>query len=139
MRNLKKLGNNPMKKNSSSSKGVQVLTQHIGISASKARRIIDQIRGRSYEETLMILKFMPYQASSLIFKLVYSAARNANHNMGLNNAELFISKAEVNRSTIRKKTRFCAKGHSYPIKRITCLITIVLKEKSKSLLDESKI
>jgi len=33
MRNLKKLGNNPMKKNSSSSKGVQVLTQHIGISA----------------------------------------------------------------------------------------------------------
>ena len=33
MKNLKKLGNNPMKKNSSSSKGVQVLTQHIGISA----------------------------------------------------------------------------------------------------------
>jgi len=31
MRNLKKLGNNPMKKNSSSSKGVQVLTQHIGL------------------------------------------------------------------------------------------------------------
>jgi large subunit ribosomal protein L22 len=47
---------------------------------------------------------MPYQASYPIFKLVYSAAKNANHNMGLNEADLFISKAEVNRSTIRKKT-----------------------------------
>ena len=43
---------------------------------------------------------MPYQASSLIFKLVYSATRNANYNMDLNNTELFISKAEVNRSII---------------------------------------
>jgi ribosomal protein L22 len=31
-----------------------------------------------------------------IFKLVYSAAKNANHNMGLNEADLFISKEESN-------------------------------------------
>ena len=37
MKNFKKLADNPMKKNSSSSKGVQVLAQHIGISVSKAR------------------------------------------------------------------------------------------------------
>ncbi|KAJ6766520.1 CHLOROPLAST 50S RIBOSOMAL PROTEIN L22-RELATED, partial [Salix purpurea] len=30
--------------------------------AHKTRRIIDQIRGRSYEETLMILELMPYRA-----------------------------------------------------------------------------
>ncbi|KAF8735845.1 hypothetical protein HU200_014417 [Digitaria exilis] len=139
MKNFKKLADNPMKKNSSSSKGVQVLAQHIGISVSKARRVIDQIRGRSYEETIMILSFMPYQASYPIFKLVYSAAKNANHNMGLNEADLFISKAEVNRSTIRKKARPRAQGHSYPIKRSTCLIKVVLKEKPKSLLNQSKI
>ncbi|KAJ6368239.1 hypothetical protein OIU78_000760, partial [Salix suchowensis] len=34
----------------------------ICMSADKARRIIDQIRGRSYEETLMILELMPYRA-----------------------------------------------------------------------------
>jgi len=33
---------------------VYTLGQHISMSAHKARRIIDQIRGRSYEETLMI-------------------------------------------------------------------------------------
>ena len=73
------------------------------MSAHKARRIIDQIRGRSYEETLMILELMPYRACYPIFKLVYSAAANASHNMGLNEASLVISKAEVNEGATMKK------------------------------------
>ncbi|GJZ48726.1 ribosomal protein S3 [Tanacetum coccineum] len=64
--------------------------------AHKARRVTDQIRGRSYEETLMILELMPYRACYPIFKLVYSAAANASFNMGSNEANLVISKAEVN-------------------------------------------
>nr|YP_009537324.1 ribosomal protein L22 [Dioscorea hirtiflora]AYM33337.1 ribosomal protein L22 [Dioscorea hirtiflora] len=109
------------------------------MSVFKARRIINQIRGRSYEETLIILELMPYRASYPILKLVYSAAANANHNMGLNKADLFISKAEVNGGTIVKKLRPRAQGHSYPVKKPTCHITIVLKDKSKSFLNESKI
>ncbi|PHT55004.1 50S ribosomal protein L14, chloroplastic [Capsicum baccatum] len=66
------------------------------MSADKARRIIDQIRGRSYEETLMILELMPYRACYPISKLVYSAASNASYNMGSNKTNLVISKAEVN-------------------------------------------
>lgn len=111
---------------------IKVLAQHICMSVLKAQRVIDQIRGRSYEETLMILELMPYRASYPILQLVYSAAANANHNMGLNEADLFISKAEVNRSAIVKKLRPRARGRSYPIKKPTCHITIVLKEKSKS-------
>nr|YP_010854018.1 ribosomal protein L22 [Brahea decumbens]QEP50045.1 ribosomal protein L22 [Brahea dulcis]QEP50555.1 ribosomal protein L22 [Brahea calcarea]WGM64774.1 ribosomal protein L22 [Brahea sarukhanii]QEP50215.1 ribosomal protein L22 [Brahea decumbens]QEP50300.1 ribosomal protein L22 [Brahea dulcis] len=116
---------------------IKVLAQHICMSFLKAQRVIDQIRGRSYEETLMILELMPYRASYPILQLVYSAAANANHNMGLNEADSFISKAEVNRSAIVKKLRPRARGRSYPIKKPTCHITIVLKEKSKSFLDRS--
>nr|YP_009248816.1 ribosomal protein L22 [Chamaerops humilis]AMW66868.1 ribosomal protein L22 [Chamaerops humilis] len=116
---------------------IKVLAQHICMSVLKAQRVIDQIRGRSYEETLMILELMPYRASYPILQLVYSAAANANHNMGLNEADSFISKAEVNRSAIVKKLRPRARGRSYPIKKTTCHITIVLKEKSKSFLDRS--
>nr|YP_010862665.1 ribosomal protein L22 [Saribus merrillii]WGM79737.1 ribosomal protein L22 [Saribus merrillii] len=116
---------------------IKVLAQHICMSVLKAQRVIDQIRGRSYEETLMILELMPYRASYPILQLVYSAAANANHNMGLNEADSFISKAEVNRSAIVKKLRPRARGRSYPIKKPTCRITIVLKEKSKSFLDRS--
>ncbi|KAK9662104.1 hypothetical protein RND81_O061900 [Saponaria officinalis] len=60
------------------------------MSAHKARRVIDQIRGRSYEETLMILELMPYRACYPIFKLIYSAASNASHNKGFNKADLII-------------------------------------------------
>nr|YP_010363396.1 ribosomal protein L22 [Allium listera]QGR23443.1 ribosomal protein L22 [Allium victorialis]UNZ11077.1 ribosomal protein L22 [Allium listera] len=129
------------KKNSNSSGEVKVLAQHkhICMSVFKAQRVIDQIRGRSYEETLMILELMPYRASYPIFKLVYSAAANASHNMGLNETDLFISKAEVNGGPFVKKLRPRARGRSYPIKRPTCHITIVLKDKSKLSFDEFKI
>lgn len=109
---------------------VYALGQDISMSAHKARRVIDQIRGRSYEETLMILELMPYRACYPIFKLVYSAAANASYNMGFNEASLVISKAEVNEGTTIKKLKPRARGRSYPIKRTTCHIKIVLKDTS---------
>nr|WQH59130.1 ribosomal protein L22 [Ludwigia peploides subsp. montevidensis] len=109
---------------------VYALGQHISMSAHKARRLIDQIRGRSYEETLMILELMPYRACYPIFKLVYSAAANASHNMGFNQASLVISKAEVNEGTTVKKLKPRARGRSYPVRRSTCHIRIVLQDTS---------
>nr|YP_010946099.1 ribosomal protein L22 [Cerastium alpinum]YP_010946182.1 ribosomal protein L22 [Cerastium arcticum]YP_010946266.1 ribosomal protein L22 [Cerastium nigrescens]QBC73381.1 ribosomal protein L22 [Cerastium arvense]QUG09845.1 ribosomal protein L22 [Pseudocerastium stellarioides]WGN99336.1 ribosomal protein L22 [Cerastium alpinum]WGN99419.1 ribosomal protein L22 [Cerastium arcticum]WGN99503.1 ribosomal protein L22 [Cerastium nigrescens] len=107
---------------------VYALGQYISMSAHKARRVIDQIRGRSYEETLMILELMPYRACYPIFKLIYSAASNAGHNKGFNKADLIIFKAEVNKGTTMKKLKPQARGRSYMIKRPTCHITIVLKD-----------
>nr|YP_005089453.1 ribosomal protein L22 [Silene noctiflora]AEC04204.1 ribosomal protein L22 [Silene noctiflora]WFF47202.1 ribosomal protein L22 [Silene noctiflora] len=107
---------------------VYALGQYIPMSAHKARRVIDQIRGRSYEETLMILELMPYRACYPIFKLIYSAASNASHNKGFNKADLVIFKAEVNKGTTMKKLKPQARGRRYLIKRPTCHITIVLKD-----------
>lgn len=111
-----------------SQEGVYAFGQYIPMSADKARRVIDQIRGRSYEETLMILELMPYRACYPIFKLIYSAAANASHNKGFNKADLIISKAEVNKGTTMKKLKPRARGRSYLIKRPTCHITILLKD-----------
>nr|YP_009415619.1 50S ribosomal protein L22 [Pyrenaria pingpienensis]YP_009417703.1 50S ribosomal protein L22 [Pyrenaria microcarpa]YP_009417790.1 50S ribosomal protein L22 [Pyrenaria spectabilis]ASM42530.1 50S ribosomal protein L22 [Pyrenaria spectabilis var. greeniae]ASM43748.1 50S ribosomal protein L22 [Pyrenaria hirta var. hirta]ASM43835.1 50S ribosomal protein L22 [Pyrenaria jonquieriana subsp. multisepala]ASM42443.1 50S ribosomal protein L22 [Pyrenaria pingpienensis]ASM42791.1 50S ribosomal protein L len=107
---------------------VYALGQHISMSAHKARRVIDQIRGRSYEETLMVLELMPYRACYSIFKLIYSAAANASYNMGSNETNLIISKVEVNEGTTVKKLKPRARGRSYPIKRPTCHISIVVKD-----------
>jgi len=107
---------------------VYALGQYISMSADKARRVIDQIRGRSYEESLMILELMPYRACYPIFKLIYSAASNANHNKGFNKENLIVFKAEVNKGTTIKKLKPQARGRSYLIKRPTCHITIVLKD-----------
>nr|YP_010381264.1 ribosomal protein L22 [Artabotrys pilosus]UDH59862.1 ribosomal protein L22 [Artabotrys pilosus] len=118
---------------------VKAVAQNICMSAHKARRVVDQIRGRSYEETLMILELMPYRASYPIFKLVYSAAANASHNKSFNEADSVISKAEVNGGTIMKRLKPRARGHSYPIKRPTCHITIVVRDSSKKKTDKISI
>nr|YP_011027153.1 ribosomal protein L22 [Sedum hispanicum]WQN01403.1 ribosomal protein L22 [Sedum hispanicum] len=107
---------------------VYALGQHISMSAHKARKVVDQIRGRSYEETLMILELMPYRACYPIFKLVYSAAANASHNKNFKKGNLIISKVEVNEGTTVKKLKPRARGRGYPIKRPTCHITIVVKD-----------
>ena len=38
----------------------------------QVRRVLDQIRGRSYEEALMILEYTPYRACELIIKTLVS-------------------------------------------------------------------
>jgi large subunit ribosomal protein L22 len=75
------------------------------MSVFKAQRVLDEIRWHYYEETIMILNLMPYRASYPILKLVYLAATNATHYRDFDKANLFITKAEVSRSTIMKKFR----------------------------------
>nr|QBE88783.1 ribosomal protein L22 [Pharnaceum aurantium] len=101
--------------------------QYLSMSPDKARRVIDQIRGRSYDEALMILKNMPYRVCNPILKLLYSVAENA-RNKGFNKASLIICKAEVNKGTTRKKIQPRARGRSSLIKRTTSHLTIVLKD-----------
>ncbi|KAL4637036.1 hypothetical protein ACB092_03G051700 [Castanea dentata] len=63
--------------------------RYIRISTNRARRVIDQIRGHSYEETLTILELMPCRACDPILKLVNSAVKNASNNMDLKETSLF--------------------------------------------------
>nr|QKY65159.1 chloroplast 50S ribosomal protein L22 [Passiflora contracta] len=102
----------------------------IPMSPDKARRIIDQIRGRKYEEALMILELMPYRGCYPIFKLVYSAAANASHNLGLDKTSLVISKAEVDGGPVKKRVRARARGRANTIRKPTCHIKVVVKDTS---------
>nr|WOC91126.1 ribosomal protein L22 [Utricularia cucullata] len=102
--------------------------RYISISADKAKRVIDQIRGRSYEETLIILELMSYRACYPILQLVCSAASNARSALGSDKVNLIISKAEVNKGRTVKKLKPRAKGRSYAIKKTSCHITIVVKD-----------
>lgn len=113
-----------------SSAEAYAIGRNIHMSANKVRRAIDQIRGRSYEESLMILELMPYRACEPILQLIYSAAANASNNFGLNQANLIVSEAYVNEGTTRKKPRPQARGRAVAIRRRTCHITVVLKDSS---------
>ena len=62
---------------------IKAKAKYIRMSPHKIRRVLDQLRGRSYKEALMILEFLPYNASGPIWQVIHSAAANAKHNYGL--------------------------------------------------------
>ena len=53
------------------------------VSATKARRVIDLVRGKSVTEALDILRWAPQAASEPVAKVIASAAANAQNNDGL--------------------------------------------------------
>jgi len=63
---------------------------HPNVSLQSPPRL-DQIRGRSYREALMSVH--AYRACEPVLKVLRSAVANAEHNAGLNPAELKITQA----------------------------------------------
>ena len=95
-------------------------------SVSKVRRVLDQIRGRSYREALIMLEFMPYRSTGHITQVLRSAVANAEHNMGLDPATLVISEAIADMGPSLKRFRPRAQGRAFASKKQTCHISIAV-------------
>mmetsp|Transcript_10417 Transcript_10417/g.21683 ORF Transcript_10417/g.21683 Transcript_10417/m.21683 type:complete len:118 (+) Transcript_10417:285-638(+) len=102
--------------------------RNVRMSPFKVRRVLDQIRGRSYEEALMILEFMPYRACKPVLKVLASAAANAKHNQGVTKSTLFVSEAQANQGPKMKRFRPRAQGRGFPIQKPTCHIMISVQQ-----------
>ena len=106
---------------------VKAVAKHIRMSPHKVRRVLDQIRGRSYQETLMILEFLPYEATGPIWQIIHSVAANAKNNHNLDKKTLIIDEIFANEGPKLKRMRPRAKGRPYRILKPTCHITVVVK------------
>jgi len=93
-------------------------------SASKVRRVLDQIRGRSYRDALIMLEFMPYRSTAPITKVLRSAVANAENNLGLEPSSLVITSANADMGPTMKRFRPRAQGRAFAIKKQTCHISI---------------
>ncbi|PRC43851.1 50S ribosomal protein L22, partial [Mycobacterium sp. ITM-2017-0098] len=81
------------------------VAKHVGISASKARRVIDLVRGKSVEEALDILRWAPQQASDPVAKVIASAAANAQNNDGLDPTTLVVATIHADEGPTAKRIR----------------------------------
>ena len=107
-------------------------------SASKVRRVLDQIRGKSYRDALIMLEFMPYRSTEPITKVLRSAVANAEHNLGMDPSSLIISSASANSGPVMKRYRPRAQGRAFAIKKQTCHITITVKSQILNINKEEK-
>ena len=101
-------------------------------SVSKVRRVLNQIRGRTYRDALIMLEFMPYRSTGPITKVLRSAVANAEHNLGLDPASLVISKANADMGPSMKRYRPRAQGRAYAIRKQTCHISIAVASLTES-------
>jgi len=107
----------------------QASVKHIRVTATKARRVVNMIRGKQATEALAILKFAPQGASEPVYKLVASAMANARvkadaTNSYLDEQDLFIFEAYVDEGTTLKRFQPRAQGRAFQILKRTSHITI---------------
>jgi large subunit ribosomal protein L22 len=105
---------------------VKAIARYVRMSPYKVRRVLDQIRGRTYREALIILEFMPYKSCDPILKVLRSAVANAEHNNGLDPATLIVSKAFADGGPSLRRFRPRAQGRAYQIRKPTCHITVAV-------------
>src|SRR5206468_8477007 len=69
--------------------------RYVRLTAMKARRVVDLIRGRNATEALAVLQFAPQAASEPVSKVLASAMANAENNLSLDRDTLWVSSAYV--------------------------------------------
>ncbi|MBB1494311.1 50S ribosomal protein L22 [Propioniciclava sp. MC1595] len=109
--------------------GSYAIARHVRMSPTKVRRVVDVVRGMDVNEALAVLKFAPQAASDPVYKVVASAAANAENTESLRADDLFISQAFVDEGVTLRRIRPRAKGSASRIMKRASHITVVVEPK----------
>ena len=101
-------------------------SKYLRLSPHKVRRVLAQIKGKSYAEAMMLLTFMPYKPCITVKKILQSAASNAMENGEQNQEQLIINEAFANSGPKLKRFQPRAQGRAFKIHKPTCHITLKL-------------
>ncbi|WP_156690355.1 50S ribosomal protein L22 [Mycobacterium sp. Marseille-P9652] len=101
----------------------------VRVSPTKARRVIDLVRGKSVNDALDILRWAPQAASEPVAKVIASAAANAQNNNGLDPATLVVATVYADEGPTAKRIRPRAQGRAFRIRRRTSHITVVVESR----------
>ena len=71
---------------------VRAVAKNIRRSPKKVRMALDTVRGKSVDEAIAILRFLPHGAAPEILSVVKSAAANAENNFQMAPEDLYIKK-----------------------------------------------
>ncbi len=114
--------------------GTRAVLRHSGLSASKARQVLDLIRGQDVDRAAEILNGTERGAAEVVGKVLNSAVSNAQHNDHQNPDELYVSACYADEGTTMKRWRPRARGRATRIRKRSSHITIIV-----SRLPEAKL
>ena len=105
------------------------VARFVRISPTKARRVIDLVRGKSVTEALDILRWAPQDASEPVAKVIASAAANAQNNEGLDPSTLVVATVYADGGPTAKRIRPRAQGRAFRIRKRTSHITVIVESR----------
>jgi large subunit ribosomal protein L22 len=105
------------------------VAKNIRRSPRKVRLVADAVRGRSVNEALALLSFMPQGAARDVYKVVKSAAANAESNFEIDINELYVHRIFVDEGPTLKRFKARAHGRVAPRLRRSSHITAVVEQK----------
>ncbi len=108
---------------------VTATNRYAGVSPRKVRLVLEHLPGRSVQEALNLLKFLPTPHARLVAKIVKSAASNAENNHALDPDTLYIKRAVANDARRLRRFRPAARGRVHRYQRRTSHITITVDER----------
>ncbi len=104
------------------------------MSARKMRLVVDNIRGKSVDDALNILKFTNKEAAGWLEKVVLSAISNwanKSETVSPEDYKLFIKTAYVDGGSVLKRFRPAPHGRANRIRKRMNHVTIVVENKVK--------
>ncbi len=118
--------------------GSRAQVRYLRLSASKARVVLDLIRGLPVAQASRVLALSERGVSRDISKLLDSAVANAEHNEGIPGAELMVSACWADEGPTLKRFRPRARGRAGRINKRTCHITIEVARLTDEELDAAR-
>ncbi|MCG5431866.1 50S ribosomal protein L22 [Mycobacterium sp. MYCO198283] len=107
----------------------RAVARFVRVSPTKARRVIDLVRGKPVAEALDLLRWAPQAASEPVAKVIASAAANAQNNEGLDPDTLVVATVFADEGPTAKRIRPRAQGRAFRIRKRTSHITVIVESR----------
>lgn len=110
----------------------KAIAKYVRMSPRKARLVANLIKGKDIHEAEAILRYTPNKASSVIKKVMLSAAANAENNLGLDKANLVVKNAIIDQGPSIKRIKPRAQGRADRMVHRTSHVTVVVAEREEA-------
>ena len=105
---------------------VRAIAKNIGIPPRKMRLVTDAVKGLRVNEALAYLKFVPNAGAQPAYKVIASAAANAENNYNLDPDDLYILNIVTDDSFRIKRIKARPHGRAGRILRRFCHVTVIV-------------
>jgi large subunit ribosomal protein L22 len=107
---------------------VSATARYLPVSARKIRLVLQQLPGKSVDDAMVMLRYLPTPHARIVAKVLRSAAANAENNFALDPADLRVKRAYAGEAATLKRYRPRSRGRVGSNHHRTSHVTVIVEE-----------